>query len=345
MKERIRQEAYRLGFDLCGFAEATPAATADFFRKWLSDGYYAGMQWLCRTADKRVNPLLVLPEAKTVIVVAVSYFIEDLKPSESITTAVIAKYARFYDYHIIIKERLQKLSEFILSNVPEGNRAICYVDTGPVLEREFAQKAGLGFIGKHSNLISRRFGNWLLLGEILTTLKIEPDASEKNRCGKCNLCIKACPTGAITAPFMVDSRLCISYLTIEHKGSIPVKLRPLIGNRLFGCDDCLDVCPWNRFATTGRIMSDYYNVKIKDIDILSLFSLDKSAFKKLFLGTPIERLGLQRLLRNAAVVLGNVGDEKALRILEKVETSSDALIAEHINWAIDRIKSRVSQRS
>ena len=198
---------------------------------------------------------------------------------------------------------------------PAEARSLWYVDTGPLLERDLAQRAGLGFIGKHTSLISRKFGNWIFLGEIITTLEIEPDAPEKNHCGSCHRCIDACPTAAITAPFQLDARRCISYLTIELKGPIPEELRPAIGTRIYGCDDCLAVCPWNRFAREGALMRPHYRAELAAPDLIELLSLDEAGFKRRFAGTPILRTKRRGFLRNVCVALGNCGDARALPAL------------------------------
>jgi epoxyqueuosine reductase len=209
-----------------------------------------------------------------------------------------------------------------------------------MLERDFAQRSGLGFIGKHTNLISRQLGNWIFLGEIITTLELEPDAPEKNRCGTCTRCITACPTAAIKAPFQLDARRCISYLTIELKGSIPVDLRPAIGNRIYGCDDCLAVCPWNRFAREGSVMKQHAQPDLATPDLLELLALDEPAFKRRFAGTPMLRTKRRGLLRNVCVALGNVGDQSALPALGKAAGDAEPLVAEHARWAIQQIQSR-----
>jgi epoxyqueuosine reductase len=253
---------------------------------------------------------------------------------------LIAQYARCRDYHDILGERLQQLAEFVNHLGGPGARSLWYVDTGPLLERDFAQRAGLGFIGKHTNLISRRLGNWIFLTEIITTLELQPDVAEKNRCGSCARCLAACPTAAIRAPFQLDARRCISYLTIELKGSIPMELRPAIGNRIYGCDDCLAVCPWNRFAHAGGLMKQHARADLEAPDLLELLSLDESAFKQRFAGTPILRVKRRGLLRNVCVALGNVSDSAALPALHKAAQDPDPLIAEHARWAIDRIEGR-----
>jgi len=253
---------------------------------------------------------------------------------------VIARYARFSDYHNVLGDRLKSLAAFVSQLGGSGTGSVWYVDTGPVLERDFAQRAGVGFVGKHTNVISRKLGNWIFLAEILTTLELEPDEPEKNRCGSCARCIAACPTGAITAPFQLDARLCISYLTIELKGPIPVELRPAIGNRIFGCDDCLAVCPWNRFAREGSLMKSHARSDLATPDLVELLELDETGFKRRFAGTPILRAKHRGLLRNVCVALGNVGDRSALPALHAASRDQEPLIVEHATWAVGQIEGR-----
>ena len=341
MKETIRQRAAELGFDDCRFASAGAPASVENFKAWLAQKKHGEMAWLERGAEKRADPQKVLPGAKSVIVLAASCDVQKRKvESEKRKHGIIARYAQFADYHDVLAERLKNLTEFV--NQPGGPqaRSLWYVDTGPVLERDFAQRAGLGFVGKHTNLVSRRLGNWIFLAEILTTLELEPDAPEKNHCGKCSLCISACPANAITAPFQLDARKCISYLTIELKGAIPVELRPLIGNRIFGCDDCLAVCPWNKFAREGQLMRPHFRDDLRQPDLIELLSLDDMEFKKKFSGTPILRAKRRGLLRNVCVALGSIGDKSALPVLEKAANDPEPLIAEHARWAIGQINAR-----
>ena len=413
MKETIRQRALELGFDDCRFTTGDGPGTADRFQNWLAGGRHGEMSWLERTAPKRVDPQKVLPGAKGIIVLAANYGTKveghdserpltrpsaTLSPpggerdgargrslstlNHQLSTGFVARYARHTDYHTILGDQLKALTEFVNQLGGDGTRSLWYVDTGPLLERDFAQRAGLGFIGKHANVISRKFGNWILLGEIITTLELEPDAPEKNRCGKCARCIAACPTNAITAPFQLDARRCISYLTIELKGPIPVELRPAIGNRIFGCDECLAVCPWNRFAREGKLMKTharlYQSVKNErapsplpslpsqgermpakagegeisralqmasnpgEIDLIELLQLDEAGFKSRFAGTPILRTKRRGLLRNVCVALGNLGDKSALPALQKAAKDSEPLIAEHARWAVDQIHGKQS---
>jgi epoxyqueuosine reductase len=352
MNAAVRQRALELGFDDCRFTTTDAPASADQFQKWLSGKRHGEMAWLERNAQKRIDPQRVLPGAKSVICLAASY--ETISPSRSrreeaqtysgqsfVTstppTGIVARYARFDDYHDVLGERLKQLAQFVNNLGDADTRSLWYVDTGPVLERDFAQRAGLGFAGKHTNLISRRLGNWIFLAEILTTLELEPDALERNHCGKCARCISACPTKAITAPFQLDARRCISYLTIELKGSIPVELRPAIGNRIYGCDDCLAVCPWNRFACEGRLMKPYARPDLVAPDLIELLRLDEAGFKSRFAGTPILRTKRRGLLRNVCVALGNAGDASALPHLQKAARDPEPLIAEHASWAMGRI--------
>jgi epoxyqueuosine reductase len=330
MKTLIQKRAEELGFDACRFTSATAPARKEHFERWLQSGCHGEMGYLQRNAEKRVDPQKVLADARTIITLAVSY------ASES-PAGPIARYARFSDYHDVMGERLEELSQFVNSF---GGRSLWYVDTGPLLERDLAERAGLGFVGKHTNLINRNLGNWFFLAEIITTLQIEPDAAERNRCGTCTRCITSCPTQAITAPFQLDARRCISYLTIELKSSIPKDLRPAIGNRIYGCDDCLQVCPWNRFAREGRMMKPHARRDFDAPDLMELLALDDAGFKRRFAGTPMMRTKRRGLLRNVCVALGNIGDRRALPALEQAAGDREPLIVEHARWAIEQIEQK-----
>lgn len=339
-KEVIRQRARELGFDDCRFTTAAPPDSARHLQRWLGEGKHGTMAYLERNSPKRADPQKVLPGAATVICLANSYSPgarrSDLPPQ----VGVVARYAQYADYHDVLAGRLAELSAFVTSLGGGQVRSLWYVDTGPILERDLAQRAGIGFVGKHTNLISRRFGNWIFLSEILTTLQLPPDSAETNRCGSCSRCITACPTGAITAPFQLDARRCISYLTIELKGSIPLELRPAVGNRIYGCDDCLAVCPWNRFAREGQLMRPHGRPDLSAPDLLELLALDDAGFKKRFAGTPMLRMKRRGLLRNVCVALGNVGDKTALSALGCAARDPEPLIAEHAAWAIEQIRLR-----
>jgi epoxyqueuosine reductase len=349
MKAAIRQRARELGFDDCRFTTADPPGSAESFQNWLAGKKHGEMAWMERNAAKRVDPQKVLAGAKTVICLAASYDgsgkWQMAADKKSPTTSrhfsgLVARYARFDDYHDVLGERLKALTDFVNQLGGAETRSLWYVDTGPVLERDFAQRAGIGFIGKHTNLISRKLGNWIFLAEILTTLELEPDVPEKNHCGSCSRCITACPTQAITAPFQLDARKCISYLTIELKDSIPVELRPAIGNRIYGCDDCLAACPWNRFARAGALMKAHAREELNSPDLIELLQLDEAGFKSRFAGSPILRTKRRGLLRNVCVALGNTGNVSALPALEKSAHDAEPLIAEHARWAMEQIRCR-----
>jgi epoxyqueuosine reductase len=342
LKEQIRQHALELGFDDCRFTTAAPPDHSERFQSWIAEQQHGEMSWLERNAHKRIDPQQVLANAKTVIALAISYDVQSVKSKVQSQSAsgVIARYAQFTDYHDVLAEHLKTLTQFVNELGDADTRSLWYVDTGPLLERDLAQRAGLGFVGKHTNLISRTLGNWIFLAEIITSLELEPDELEHNHCGKCVRCIEACPTNAITEPFNVDARRCVSYLTIELKGSIPVELRALIGNRIFGCDDCLAVCPWNRFAREGALMKPHARADLDTSDLLQLLSLDEAAFKEKFAGTPILRTKRRGLLRNVCVALGNVGDKRALPALENALDDAEPIIREHAAWAIEQIRKR-----
>jgi len=362
VKEQIRQRAFDLGFDGCRFTTAQPPAHAKEFQRWLSARRHGEMAYLERNAAKRVNPELVLAGARSVITLAASYGEADpacspgfSRPVQSNNdenhsrspsqvhpvTGIIARYARFADYHDILGPKLKELAAFVDRLGGRETRSLWYVDTGPLLERDLAERAGLGFIGKHTNLISRTHGNWIFLSEIITTAALDPDPSEKNHCGSCSRCLEACPTAAITAPFQLDARRCISYLTIELKGSIPIELRRAIGTRIYGCDDCLAVCPWNRFAREGSIMKSRARPDLDQASLLELLELNDAGFKTKFAGTPVLRTKRRGLLRNVCVALGNAGDASALPGLTRAAADPDAIISEHARWAIDEIEARV----
>jgi epoxyqueuosine reductase len=298
------------------------------------------MTYLERTARKRIAPGQVLSASRSIITLGVSYALSARADGSGPCFGEIARYARYSDYHDVAGARLQALTEFVNRLGGGETRSLWYVDTGPLLERDLAQRAGLGFIGKHTNLISRKLGNWFFLAEIITTLELPPDEPEKNRCGSCRRCLDACPTGAIIAPFQLDARRCISYLTIELKGAIPAELRPAVGTRIFGCDDCLAACPWNRFARAGSMMAEHRRSELKTPDLAELLSLDEAGFQARFAGTPILRAKWRGFLRNVCVALGNAGGPAALPALQRAASGPEPLIAEHALWAIGRIQAR-----
>jgi len=349
VRAQIVALARDLEFDLCRFARADVPEHGVEFREWLDRGEGGEMNYLARNAEKRCDPQQVLPEAKTVIVLALNYFQGDdsveasvppamIAPDTGAATGKIARYAWGDDYHRLIEKKLAVLDDFLRRR---GGSQKCYVDTGPMLERDHAAAAGIGWHGKSTMLLNRELGTWFFLAEILTTLEFAPDALQKNYCGHCTRCIDACPTGAITAPHQVDARRCISYLTIELKGAIPPELRPLIGDRIYGCDDCLDACPWNRFARVSRETAFARRPEIARMKLRDYLSLDDDKFRRLFRNSPIKRTKRRGFLRNVCVALGNVGMAEDLPALEKAATDPEPLIAEHAQWAVEQIRQRV----
>lgn len=342
LRELIRNRAFELGFDACRFTTAAPPPHADHLGRWLAEGRHGEMAYLERNAFKRVDPSAVLPSARSIVCLATSYHHPAAEPNPpSPQQGVVARYARHNDYHELLAEPLKALVQFMEDHTTGRARSLWYVDTGPILERDLAMRAGLGFTGKHTNLIHRNLGNWMLLAEILTPLPLPPDPPERNHCGKCQRCIDVCPTQAITAPFKLDARRCVSYLTIELKGPIPTPLRRAIGNKIFGCDDCLAVCPWNRFAKEGRLMAPHRRQDLDQPQLLELLRLDEATFRARFKGSPILRGKRRGLLRNVCVALGNVAGEDALADLARASSDPEPLVAEHASWAIEEIKSRL----
>ena len=337
MKAAIQQRALELGFDDCRFTTAQPPDHTGAFQDWLQAGKQGEMAWLARNGEKRLDPRKVLAGAKTIISLAASYDTPGSDRTAPTGAGVVARYARFTDYHEVLGGALKVLNDYVIQLGGGATAARWYVDTGPLLERDLAGRAGLGFTGKHTNLISRRLGNWLFLSEIITTLELEPDPPERNHCGTCTRCLTACPTQAITAPFQLYARRCISYLTIELKGAIPVELRPAIGNRIYGCDDCLAVCPWNRFAREGKLMQAHVRPDLQAPDLIELLQLDEAGFKARFAHTPLLRTKRRGLLRNVCVALGNTANAVALPALAKAARDPEPLIAEHAQWAMERI--------
>jgi epoxyqueuosine reductase len=340
--ERIRSWAAELGFEACRFARANTATHAAVLQEWLTDGCHGDMQWMERDPARRCDPREVLPGCRTVICLAVNYFPGNNPRTEGPPPPYrIARYAWNDDYHTLIQNRLRELVR-LLDSLGGTHRP--YVDTGPVLERDFASDAGLGWNGKSTMQIHRRLGTWFFLAEVLTTLEIDPDPPFGDHCGKCVRCMSACPTGAITAPHRLDARRCISYLTIEHKGPIPVELREAVGDRIYGCDDCLDACPWNRFAETSRETAFHARKEIFDKQPRDFLALDDDAFRALFKGSPIKRIKRSRFLRNVCVALGNTGGPEDLPALRLAAQDADPLIAEHANWAVETILAREAKR-
>jgi epoxyqueuosine reductase len=342
VKTQLVDLAHDLGFDSCRVAACSPPAHVEQFGEWLDQGAHGEMGYLARGEEKRREPQKILPGAKSIIVLALNYFHSE--PEWRLAQAEkpglrgrIARYAWGDDYHELIDARLRKLDNFLREF---GGTQKCYVDTGPVLERDYAATAGIGWHGKSTMLIDEKLGTWFFLAEILTTLELPADAPARDRCGTCERCIKACPTGAITAPHKLDARLCISYLTIELKSSIPLELRTVIGDRIFGCDDCLDACPWNRFAKVSRESAFAAQRSTTAFSLRDYLALNDAEFRNLFRNSPIKRIKRRGFLRNVCVALGNVGTGDDLPALERAALDAEPLIAEHARWAIQQIQQR-----
>jgi len=355
LKVRLISFAREIGFDSCRIAACKAPPHAMEFREWLGESAHGEMNYMQRGEEKRCDPQKVLAGAKSIVVFALNYFqgnesgigfqpMDDWQDAHATPAATgrIARYAWGDDYHEVIADKLDKIDNFLREF---GGEQKCYVDTGPVLERDYAAQAGIGWHGKSTMLIDQRLGTWFFLAEILTTLELPADEPVPNHCGTCERCITACPTGAITAPHRVDARRCISYLTIELKGVIPLDLRPLIGDRIFGCDDCLDACPWNRFAQESREAAFSARRSTTEMSLREYLELSDAEFRALFRNSPIKRIKRRGFLRNVCVALGNAGDISDIPALERAARDPEPLIAEHARWAIDRIRYRRKQRS
>jgi epoxyqueuosine reductase len=344
VKAQLIAFARQIGFDACRVAACAPPPHAEEFSDWLRQGAAGEMSYMERGEEKRRDPQKVLPGARSIIVLALNYWQGgQVRRSETAATAGrIAHYAWGDDYHGVIKAKLEKMDEFLQQF---GGMQKCYVDTGPVLERDYAAQAGVGWHGKSTMLIDPELGTWFFLAEILTTLELAPDPPQRDRCGTCERCMTACPTSAITAPHRLDARRCISYLTIELKSSIPLEFRPLIGDRIFGCDDCLAACPWNRFAQDSRESAFAARPATTGMALRDYLALSDEQFRQLFRKSPIKRIKRRGFLRNVCVALGNVGDASDLPALQRAAADPEPLIAEHAAWAIERILVRCGPKS
>jgi epoxyqueuosine reductase len=341
LRERLEAEAKALGFAAFGVARADAAPrTAERLRQWLASGAHGDMLWMETTADRRGSPVGLWPEVKSIIALGMSYApaTDPLALAEEKEHGRISVYAQGGDYHDTVKKALKALARWLVAEIPSELKV--FVDTAPVMEKPLAEAAGLGWQGKHTNLVSREHGSWLFLGAIYTTLELEPDAAHVQRCGSCRRCLDACPTNAFPAPFQLDARRCISYLTIEHKGPIPHELREGIGNRIYGCDDCLAVCPWNRFADTARRNQAFVpRAELVAPSLADLLALDDADFRKVFAGSPIKRIGRGRMVRNAAIAAGNSGSAALVEPLQRLVDDPDPVVAEAAQWSLARLGS------
>jgi epoxyqueuosine reductase len=335
----IRAEALRLGFDAVGFCRAHLADEARArLGRFLAAGMHGGMGWLEARADQRAHPKALWPEAVSVISLGLNYApaYDPMAQLERREDATISAYAQGRDYHDVVKKRLKALGQWMVRRF-KGSELKVFVDTAPVMEKPLAQQAGLGWQGKHTNLVSRGHGSWLFLGEVFTTLDLAPDAPEHDHCGRCDACLRICPTDAFPAPYQLDARRCISYLTIEHHGPIPHEFRAKMGNRIYGCDDCLAVCPWNKFARVHSEPAFAPRAALTDMRLADFAALDDAAFRALFAGSPIKRIGRDRFVRNVLVAIGNSGSAALRPAAQALCEDADPVVAECARWAAERL--------
>ena len=339
LKARIFDKARELGFSAWGIARADAVPEAgERLKEWIAAGHHGEMGWMESRAEQRASPQALWPEAKSVIALAMSYAPrhDPLALADAKDRGRISVYAQGADYHKVVKKALKAMGCWLAEEC--GCELKLFVDTAPVMEKPLSAAAGIGWQGKHSNLLNREHGSWLFLGVIYTTLDLEPDQPAEPHCGSCTRCIEACPTGAIIAPNLVDARRCISYLTIEHAGPIPHEFREAIGNRIYGCDDCLAVCPWNRFASAAQANKAFApRPELVAPALADLLALDDAAFRDLFSGSPIKRIGVNRMIRNCLIAAGNSGDAALRPAVEQHLESEDPVVADAAKWAIERL--------
>ncbi len=336
IKARLQAEAGSLGFAACGVCDPGAAPqTSERLGEWLAAGNHGQMGWMAERAAWRGDPRALWPEARSVVMLADSYAPESdpLAPLAWPDRGAISVYAQGRDYHDLVKKRLKRLGRWLLAE--GGGEIKVFVDTAPVMEKPLAQAAGLGWQGKHTNLLGRSFGNWVFLGAIFTTLSLPPDPPEVEHCGSCTACLDICPTGAFPAPFRLDARRCISYLTIEHRGPVDPDLRPLLGNRIYGCDDCLAICPWNKFAAAASQTG--YAHRHGAPPLAELAALDEASFRERFSASPVKRIGRDRFLRNVLYAMGNSGDPALAPIAAAHRGEADPAVADAAVWAFGRL--------
>jgi len=334
----VKAEAARLGFVACGITHAAH----DFgprLRDWLAAGSHGQMGWMEDRADQRAGPQALWPEARSVIMLGMSYAptVDPLALADVRDRGRISVYAQGQDYHDVVKKALKALARWMVEQA--HNDLKVFVDTAPVMEKPLAGQAGLGWQGKHTNLLGRELGSWFFLGAIFTTLELEPDKAEISHCGTCTSCLDACPTNAFPAPYQIDARRCISYLTIEHHGPVDPALRPLLGNRIYGCDDCLAACPWNKFAVAAREIRYAAREELLEPHLSDLARLDDAGFRALFSGSPIKRIGRNRFVRNVLYAIGNSGDLAFLETVLSLRSDPDPAVSNAAEWAAIRLQS------
>jgi len=341
MRAAIRERAKQEGFEAVGFAHArAPKDAPEGLAAFLERGYQGDMAWMATTAERRSRPENLWSAAKSIITLGANYAPADdpLPALKRRERGVVSVYAQGRDYHDVLKRRLKRLAAWIAET--HGGEVKIFVDTAPVMEKPLAAAAGIGWQGKHTNLVSREFGSWLFLGSIFTTLEIEPDAAESDHCGSCRACLDVCPTQAFPAPYQLDARRCISYLTIEHKGHIAREFRAAIGNRIYGCDDCLAVCPWNKFAQTAHEIAFHPRIELTRPLLKELATLDDGAFRDVFRGSAIKRIGRDRFVRNVLIAIGNSNDASLAPAAEARLYDVSPLVRAMAVWALSKLLPR-----
>ena len=339
LEERIKDRARSIGFQSVGITRpALAERDRARLRELIAEGGHGTMDWMARRIDERGDPLQLWPEVRSVIALGLSYApgMDPMRRLQHRDRAVISVYALNRDYHDLVKKRLKQLARWLIEEA--GGEVKVFVDTAPVLEKPLAARSGIGWQGKHSNLVSREHGSWLFLGEVFTSLDLEADPGETDHCGSCRRCLEICPTDAFPAPYRLDPRRCISYLTIEHKGPIPEEFRKPIGNRIYGCDDCLAVCPWNKFAETAREAAFLPRAELTAPRLADFLDLDDAGFRQLFAGSPVKRIGRTRFLRNVLTALGNCGDPALMSRAEPLTADPDPTISEAAHWCLSQRK-------
>jgi len=339
IKEGIRAKAHELGFDAVGFAsaEANPADARNL-ATYIGDNRHGDMTWMATNVERRSDPRTLWPEARTIVAFGLNYGPADdpVAPLAEPERGAISVYAQGRDYHKVVKKRLKALGRWMTDTFPCDVKV--FVDTAPVMEKPIAMRAGVGWVGKHTNLVSRRFGSWLFLGEVFTTLDLPADTPGTDHCGSCDLCLRACPTGALPEPYRIDPRRCISYLTIEHKGMIDEDLRASMGNRIYGCDDCLAVCPWNKYAQPTPHAELTARGDMAAMPLAHLADLDEKNFRAFTVGTPVKRTGRDRFLRNAMIAIGNSSRSALVSAAHNHTEDHSSLVREAAKWAIARLE-------
>jgi epoxyqueuosine reductase len=341
LAEQLRAQAREVGFDACRFASAADAWHAGArLAEFVDAGRHGEMGWMETTRERRSHPTAMWSEARSAIVLGTSYgpATNPLAALERRDRAAISVYAQGDDYHEVIKKRLKALARWLVAAAPCEVKV--FVDTAPLMEKPLAERAGLGWQGKHTNLVSREHGSWLFLGSILTTLDLPPDAAEPSHCGSCSACLDVCPTKAFPAPYQLDARRCISYLTIEHAGPVPREFRAALGNRIYGCDDCLAVCPWNKFAAVARESAFHAREALQSPALAQLVRLDDAAFRALFAKSPVKRIGRDRFVRNVLYAIGNSGEAGLAADARALLDDPCDVVRDAAAWAMERLQEK-----